>query len=651
MKKISVLVKQVLMSTLTLGMIAMSTTACSDNDELLPKGNAAADNMETAASANGNPYEAYGFIYTDFITPNDVQILNADTTQIAISKALADKKGITNFVNHPMGIKQNFEDIPYLCRTVKQELVGDKYILTVVRAGVAEVLAGQNVELNTSIYVNPNAAATRSGSADKYTDSQNVIHPVAVHLQRLPGEDETTTRSGASAGYGVLTAEQILNGETFTPNTRGFISDTYKTIVEFIEKGGHITADNHKRIANINGMLKPKDIKLKVGPTDKDTLTIHSRIPYNITLDYTLKLDTKVSFKSQSLKEIITDGLDLFDVNTRNFESRLDGSIKVEPEVSVGIAAKAEIPKEKQNHKIASLGNYVFDFQIGPVPVPVVLQPALYLHIDASIEGRIYTGIEYKYESKFCAGLKYQKGSGWDAYSDYSTTKNDFDFLPPRGTVKGKAGAGIMLGCDVMVAGVAGPTFSVGPMVTANMNLKIAPWDKDPFTFDANVKFGLHGRAGAKLKLWTLEIADWQTDIVFGPEKTLWECRFDGKNFANGGASGKFLNQMEDVRKQTEAEAQKNAENMKHWNTFKAQMEKDLFVISALCSSKTNVLDNRNPFSVPTTIMGSTIDGMQVLENAFNMTFQRAMQQYKEITPNHFNDMKRILIENINKLK
>ena len=652
MKKMSVLVKQVLMSTLTVGIIAMSITACSDKDELLPE-SATAEGMEAAASQNDNPIQAYGFVYTDFITPNDIQILNADTTEIAISKALADKKGITNFVNHPMGIKQSFEDIPYLRRAIKQELVGDQYILTVVRAGVAEVLAGQNVELNTGIYVNPNAGATRAGSADKYIDSQNRIHPVAVHLQRLPGEEGAVTRSGASAGYGVLTAEQILNGEEFIPQTRGF-KEIKDFLIRFIGSGGHATIDDMGKIAKITGTLTPKDLKIKVGPDKNDTLVIHSRVPYDISLGYTLKLDAQFKVKKdvKSIFGMFVNPFSVFSVDTKLFESRLDGAIKVTPEVSIGIGAKAEVPKEQQNFKIASLGNYVFDFQVGPVPVPVVLQPALYLHFDASIEGRIYTGIEYKYESTFYAGMKYQKGDGWDGYADYTTQKNDFDFLPPRGTVKGKAGAGIMLGVDVMVGGVAGPSFSVGPMVTANMDMKIAPWDKVPFSFKSNIKFGLHGRAGAKLKLFTLELADWQTDIVFGPEKTLWSFECQGDFFSNDGGSNKFIEEVNKIKKETEAEVAKNAENQKNWNTFVEMMKKDLSVQSALCTTNASPLNNRNPFALTTVGMGASLtSGTQKLESALNKTYSEAMHKYGEISPSHFSDMKNILLNCIKNQK
>ena len=60
--------------------------------------------------------EPIGLVYNDFITPYDVTILNADTTEVSVSKALADKMGITNFVNHPMGIWDDKNHDSYLCR-------------------------------------------------------------------------------------------------------------------------------------------------------------------------------------------------------------------------------------------------------------------------------------------------------------------------------------------------------------------------------------------------------------------------------------------------------------------------------------------------------------------------------------------------------
>ena len=106
MKKNSIMVKQVLMSIITAGIFTFGFTSCSDDDPMSQDG--AAANQEITSDGEGIS-KPIGLVYTDFITENDVQILNADTTEIAVSKALADKKGITNFVNHPMGIWQAFD--------------------------------------------------------------------------------------------------------------------------------------------------------------------------------------------------------------------------------------------------------------------------------------------------------------------------------------------------------------------------------------------------------------------------------------------------------------------------------------------------------------------------------------------------------------
>ena len=96
------LVKSMLMSILTAGIygFAFAFTACSD-DEL-----ANANSMEDGSDKIGNyaDFEPYGLTYHNFDNADDVQILNADTTEIAVRKSLADKLGITNFENHPLGI-------------------------------------------------------------------------------------------------------------------------------------------------------------------------------------------------------------------------------------------------------------------------------------------------------------------------------------------------------------------------------------------------------------------------------------------------------------------------------------------------------------------------------------------------------------------
>ena len=558
MKKMTVMVKQVLMSTLTAGMFVFAFTACSDDNMESPVNNAD-DNQASVSDGNGLK-KALGLVYTDFINDNDVQILNDDTTMISVSKAYADKMGISDFVDHPMGIWQRKDERSYLRRAVAQRLDGDKYILNVVPSGLGEVLAGQEFELNTAIYVNPNAGNTRGLSADKYTDSQNRIHPVAVAITRRAGE---TTR-GDFNQYGVLTAEEILNGENFdlspTAKTRwnplkslgeaiGTVIDKVKEIftvgsefIEFVDNvrknGLTVKGENSGRFIREHGEFKFPKIEIKTGENKGDTLTIESKVPYDVTFDYTLKLDSKVTLK----KALIP-----FDLDTRYFEGRIDGTVAVAPQMMFGLNGKVEIPKEYQNIKLAQLSEFTFIFMAGCVPVAITVQPAIYLHMNAGLSGQVYTGFKYEYANQFSAGVKYDKNNGgWKPIADYKTTKSEFSFITPRASVSANAEAGVLLGCDVLVDMLAGPTLSVGPLIKADMKATIAPMEKKPFEFEAGIKAGVYGRAGAKLKLWRVELLEWQTELNFGPEWDIWTFKFDGENVKH---SGTFAEQLEEMRK------------------------------------------------------------------------------------------------------
>lgn len=104
-----------------------------------------------------------------------------------------------------MGIWDAKEDAAYLRRATEQRLVGDRYILKVVRSNIAEVIGNQDVTLNTRIYFNRNASATRSGGMEmpgaKYIDGQNVIHPAAITFI-TPSDENGTTRGATTSSVG-----------------------------------------------------------------------------------------------------------------------------------------------------------------------------------------------------------------------------------------------------------------------------------------------------------------------------------------------------------------------------------------------------------------------------------------------------------------
>ena len=192
------LVKTMFMSILTAGIFGFVFTSCND-DELID--NSSASSEAEAASSSGEILSPIALNYYDYITSNDVEILNADTTKISVSKALADKLGITSFVDHPTGIYQDRDLRPFHRRAVKEQLVGDRYILDVVPSGLGEFLIGKQVGLSTHFYINESVAKTRGTGADdnaRYTDAEGYIHPTGVHVIHRSEVPESLTRSDAN---------------------------------------------------------------------------------------------------------------------------------------------------------------------------------------------------------------------------------------------------------------------------------------------------------------------------------------------------------------------------------------------------------------------------------------------------------------------
>lgn len=123
--------------TIMLIIPAFFVTGCSD-DAASPGGSGA----ETA------DLSAISLTYHHFTASDDVIILNADTTRIAVSKALADKMGITRFSGRPMAVWQKVNSLPYIRRVTSEMLDNGCYVLTVDKsASLADVLP-EDAEIN-----------------------------------------------------------------------------------------------------------------------------------------------------------------------------------------------------------------------------------------------------------------------------------------------------------------------------------------------------------------------------------------------------------------------------------------------------------------------------------------------------------------------
>ena len=526
------LVKTMFMSILTAGIFGFVFTSCSD-DELID--NSSASLEAESASSNGEILSPIALNYYDYITSNDVEILNADTTKISVSKALADKLGITSFVDHPTGIYQDRDLRPFHRRAVKEELVGDRYILEVVPSGLGEFLIGKQVALSTQFYINESIAQTRGSGVDntaRYTDAEGCIHPTGVHIIHRSEAPDCITRSNADLdGYSseYFSAEELLAGGGAA--TRGISSgDLFK----IDEKGTFI---------NMKGEFKA-DKKLGDGG---DTLNIHVKAPYEVKLGYKFFLDVDREY---------------FVVPVLNkFDAGVDGKFMIKPEVLIGYDKKLKFVDQKIT--LYTFDAYSFSFNICGVQFWVDVCPNIYMKFNANVSGAFYGGFRYHYERTFQAGVSYH--NGWTGNGDTKLIANKLTFITPRTKFEAEASCGLFLGADLVVDKVAGPSIAVGPKVSANAKLEYAPFDtKQPITFNASLKAGVYAEMGAKLKLWKFDIAEWKSKpINLVPEKVFWSYEYPKSAEENNSDNNQVNKQMNELKQEWEKQnpelARKNA--------------------------------------------------------------------------------------------
>ena len=532
MKTSKYLVKYVFMSILAAGIFSVSFSSC-DDDEFIDDSSASSEAQGTSSS--GEILSPIALNYYDYITSNDVEILNADTTKISVSKALADKLGITSFVDHPTGIYQDRDLRPFHRRAVKEELVGDRYILEVVPSGLGEFLIGKQIALSTQFYINENVASTRGSGVDdtaRYTDEEGCIHPTGVHIIHRSEAPECITRSNAdlddySSEY--YSAEELLNGGGAA--TRGISSgDLFK----IDEKGTFI---------NMKGEFKA-DKKLGDGG---DTLNIHVKAPYEVKLGYKFFLDVDREY---------------FVVPVLNkFDAGVDGKFMIKPEVLIGYDKKLKFVDQKI--KLYTFDAYSFSFNICGVEFWVDVCPNIYMKFNANVSGAFYGGFRYHYERTFQAGVAYH--NKWNAYGDTKLVADKLTFITPRTKFEAEASCGLFLGADLVVDKIAGPSIAIGPKVSANAKLEYAPLDtKQPITFNASLKAGVYAEMGAKLKLWKFDIAEWKSKpINLVPEKVFWSYEYPKSAEENNSDNNQVNKQMNELKQEWEKQnpelARKNA--------------------------------------------------------------------------------------------
>ena len=478
-------------------------TSCQDDRIEDSKENSAA---AVTRGASQGPAEAYGLTYHNFTGKDDVTILKADTTEISVSKALAEKMGIKTFVGHPMGIWDAQNHLPYARKATAEKLVGDRYILSVVPATLAELIGEKNVTMNTAAFYNPDAQGgqTRAGIempeyAARYIDENDIIHPAVIHLTDPYGydnaynteEDQPTAGTRSDGSYQFITGEELATGSRFSAN---------RNILSWDKK-------------------LEKVVKLPCGKDGEGKLTV--KTPLKFDLNYFLTLNGGWSWKD-------------FSPYIKKFETGLDGKFGIAPEVKLELHKEWKLDPDKFKKELFTFPRFSFTFMIGVIPVVVQCSPNLYARVDGKVDADLKTGFKYEYQSKFKGGIRYTQQDGWGVINEFKEEKNTFTFDQPKAKVHAEAGIALYLGLDVLVYGAAGPTASIGPRLNTKADLTVAPWNKEALDLKAKVELAINAELGAKLTVLGYNLAEVHKTFQLGGPWTIWQYPSTGNEHQVG---------------------------------------------------------------------------------------------------------------------
>ena len=432
--------------------------------------------------------------FQDFITPDDVQLISSDTTNISVSKAYADKMGITDFNDRAVTIWKSIGTVPFVRIIKDSEVENDKIILTTVKGEFCDMFENLEMSLETSLYVNRDyqpSVATRAGTtydvndvSGKYIDAAGVYHPaVIIFAEDSPAVKSLQTRSGETKNY--FTAEELLEDNL---------------AFDIIDFHTDITLDFAYPKTD-----KPDEDKDKKDEDQEDETKSGISL---MAEDHDAKLHIKGKLGAQAkLSAYANVNISWFSL--KKFETGVTGDAQLSAKLSVGVEKKI---KQEWEQTFLNLGELTSVFWVGIVPVPFTVKSTLKGKVEASATASAMAYASAKYKIGFEKGCRYTSDNGWEDTSKETKTEKRFSFDGVKGSAKLEAEAGVFVEVKILLAGSAGPTIAVGPKLSAEAEAS-ATLDTDKFVVDvfAGAYAGLSGEIGAKVEILGYTLAKWST--------------------------------------------------------------------------------------------------------------------------------------------
>ena len=482
---------------------AVSLTACSSSDDDSPSGGGTTPEVEKPDTT------ILSLTYHNFIKPDDVTILDSDTTKLSVSKALIDKMGATQLKGRRLAVWQKVSRLPFYRGIVSAQLSGDRYLLDLKRISLAEFMKGISFKFRNNMYYNSAASTTRSITRSngtrgevtdvsaRYTDPEGYVHPAAVLYTDL-------SMKGKSYAY-VPTGYDAEDDPVFTDteHTRSMVtraaSDFDGDYDYFTpEQGGNFSMD----VIDLNILLEKK-LKFDFNP---DSITVKINMPLKAKIH--LWGDIEYGW---------------FDLDFVGFS--LCGSMEFSPELLIGFSGGFELPL--RNIKVLEIPYVESVIMAGIVPVTISMNPSLYIRPYFLFDASMNFGFKYEWKGDFDTGASWDEDEGFNAYRYANTTGGDgFKFIPPQATGTVKAMFGFAIGGEVTLFNVAGLEIYTGPKVELKSNMKFSPLEPDPdkmFSFNASADFSLTSDVSFKIGALGVNLATWDTSFTYLGPYNIWK--------------------------------------------------------------------------------------------------------------------------------
>lgn len=212
-------------------------------------------------------------------------------------------------------------------------------------------------------------------------------------------------------------------------------------------------------------------------------------------------------------------GVNLWRGDPGRIRADLTGQVKARLDGSVSLDGQAKCKLEQQQFFAAPVRLAVFTVQVGPVPVPVVIDGQIYLNGSAEASGSIATSV--RAQAVATAGVTYEQGKGFTPRQGFEKTLR---YDPPAVNGTGSAQLTLSPTIGVKLAGMAGTEIDLSGGLKLSGNLRPPagePWWKltAPLSLGArfSMDFWIINAKSDRFSLWSEEPVIAQADPASAP--------------------------------------------------------------------------------------------------------------------------------------